>query len=42
MPETGRVLFKAYKAYDEIISMLVTMINHADSWVLPSGQKSMK
>ena len=32
----GRVLFKAY---DEIIAMLVTMINHPDSWVMPSGRK---
>ena len=38
-PEIGRALFKAY---DEIISMLVTMINHTDSWVLPSGRKGVK
>jgi four helix bundle protein len=35
--EEGRVLFKAY---DEIISIAVTMINHPDSWVLPSGRKT--
>jgi four helix bundle protein len=34
--ETGRVLFKAY---NEIISILVAMINSTDTWVLPSGQK---
>ena len=34
--EKGRVLFKAY---DEIISIAVTMINHPESWVLPSGRK---
>ena len=34
--ETGRRLFKEY---DEIISMLVTMINNSDTWVLPSGKK---
>lgn len=34
--EKGRVLFKEY---DEIIAMLVTMINHPDSWVMPSGRK---
>jgi four helix bundle protein len=37
--EEGRVLFKAY---DEIIAMLVTMINHPDSWVMPSGRKSKR
>lgn len=36
--EEGRVLFKAY---DEIISIAVTMINHPDSWVLPSGRKTV-
>lgn len=34
--EVGRILFKIY---DEIISMLVSMINHPESWVLPSGRK---
>ncbi len=34
--ETGRVLFRAY---DEIIAMLVSMINSPQAWVLPSGQK---
>src|SRR5256885_17001477 len=34
--EKARVLFKAY---DEIIAMLVTMINHPDSWVMPLGRK---
>ena len=34
--ETGRKLFKDY---DEIISMLVSMINNTDVWVLPSGRK---
>lgn len=34
--ETGRKLFKDY---DEIISMLVSMINNSDVWVLPSGRK---
>jgi len=34
--EKGRVLFKIY---DELIAILVTMINHPDSWVLPSGRK---
>ena len=34
--EKGRVLFKAY---DEIIAILVTMINHPESWVMPSGRK---
>ena len=37
--EKGRVLFKAY---DEIIAILVTMINHPESWVLPSGRKTEK
>ncbi len=35
----GRVL---YKRYDEVISILVTMINNTDSWVLPSGRKGAK
>ncbi len=35
--EIGRELFKDY---DEIISMLVSMINNPAKWVLPSGQKS--
>lgn len=34
--ETGRELFKTY---DEIISMLVSMINQADSWSLPSAKR---
>ncbi len=34
--EIGRELFKEY---DEIISMLVSMINNPDTWVLPSGRK---
>ena len=34
--ETGRDLFKKY---EEIISMLVAMINNADSWVLPPSKK---
>jgi len=34
--ENGRALFKTY---DEIIAMLVTMIKHPDSWVMPSGRK---
>ena len=34
--EKGRVLFKAY---DEIVAILVTMINHPESWVMPSGRK---
>jgi len=32
--ETGRSLFRIY---DEIISMLVSMINNSNSWVLPSA-----
>ncbi len=36
--QIGRGLFKEY---DEIISMLVAMINHSDSWVLPSGRRKM-
>ena len=34
--ETGRNLFREY---DEIISMLVSMINNPDIWILPSGKK---
>ena len=34
--EVGRDLFKKY---EEIISMLVAMINNADSWVLPPSKK---
>ena len=34
--ETARELFKEY---DEIISMLVSMINNPGDWVLPSGRK---
>ncbi len=37
--QDGRALFKVY---DEIIAMLVTMINHPNAWVLPSGQKPRK
>ena len=37
-PEAGRALFRTY---NEIISMLVTMINNPQTWVLPSGQKRM-
>jgi len=35
----GRALFKVY---DEIIAKLVTMINHPNAWVLPSGRKPRK
>jgi four helix bundle protein len=35
-PEAGRALFRTY---NEIISMLVSMINNPQSWVLPSGRK---
>lgn len=35
-PEIGRALFKIY---DEIISILVTMIKNSDSWVLPTGRR---
>lgn len=35
-PDVGRDLFKSYH---EVISMLVVMINNADSWALPSGLK---
>ena len=34
--EIGRDLFKKY---EEIISMLVAMVNNADSWVLPTSKK---
>lgn len=34
--ETGKAL---YTKYDEIISMLVSMIANAPKWVLPTGQK---
>jgi four helix bundle protein len=37
--DTGRGLFKTY---DEIISRIVSMINHTDTWVLPSGQRKPK
>lgn len=37
--EVGKELFKTY---NEIISMLVTMINDADSWILPSARKSSR
>lgn len=33
---SGRELFKTC---DEIISMLVSMINHPETWVLPSGRR---
>lgn len=35
-PEIGRELFKVY---EEIISMLVSMTNNADSWALPAVKK---
>ena len=38
-PEGGRALFRTY---DEIISMLVSMINKPQTWVLPSGQRRTK
>lgn len=38
-PEIGRVLFKTY---DEIISILVTMIINSDSWILPSSRRATK
>jgi four helix bundle protein len=38
-PDAGRDLFKTY---NEVISMLVAMINNADSWVLPSGLKGKR
>ena len=34
--EVGKQLFKDY---DEVISILVTMINASSSWVLPSGTR---
>ncbi len=37
--EDGRALFKTY---DEVISMLVSMINNPKPWVLPSGQRGTK
>ncbi len=37
--QDGRALFKVY---DCIIAMLVTMINHPNAWVLPSGRKPRK
>ena len=37
--ETGKSL---YTRYDEIISMLVSMISKAPKWVLPTGQKKMR
>jgi len=30
---------KLFMAYDEVIAMLVSMINHSGAWVPPSGQK---
>ena len=38
-PEVGRDLFRTY---DEIISMLVSMINKPQTWILPSGHRSTK
>ena len=35
--EIGRELFKEY---DEIISMIVSMIANSQKWVLPTGQKT--
>lgn len=35
--EEARVL---YRAYNQILVTLVSMINHSESWTLPSGQKS--
>ena len=37
--EIGRELFKEY---DEIISMLVSMINNPQKWILPSGMRKMR
>ena len=37
--EIGRELFKEY---DDIISMLVSMINNPQKWILPSGRKDTK
>jgi four helix bundle protein len=38
-PDNGRELFRTY---NEVISMLVAMINNANSWVLPSGQNGKR
>jgi len=38
-PEVGRDLFRTY---DEVISMLVSMINKPQTWILPSGHRSTK
>ena len=35
-PDAGKALTDTY---EKIIPTLVGMINHSDSWVLPSGQK---
>ncbi len=37
--ETGRELFKEY---DEVISILVSISNNPQKWVLPSGQKQSR
>jgi four helix bundle protein len=37
--EVGKEL---YRAYDEIIAMLVSMINHPERWLLPSARKGKK
>ncbi|CAN5521758.1 four helix bundle protein [soil metagenome] len=37
--ETGRELFREY---DEIISMIVSMIANPQKWVLPTGQKQAR
>ena len=37
--ETGREIFKEY---DEIISMLVSMIANPQKWILPTGRKEKK
>lgn len=34
--EEGRIL---YQTYDGILITLVGMINHSDSWILPSGKR---
>jgi four helix bundle protein len=34
--DKGRVL---YQTYDGILITLVGMVNHADSWILPSGKR---
>lgn len=31
-----------YKEYDEVIAMLVSMINHPEKWILPSGKRIKK